>query len=670
MSQILYRPFHKVLIANRGEIAIRIMKACHELGLQTVAVYSDADREACHVQYADQAVWIGAAPSTESYLNQTHILQAAAQTGADAIHPGYGFLAENAEFAKACIDAGFVWIGPHANVIKQMGSKKAAREWTQTLDIPVIPGWQGAGDIDVWLQAAEEIGYPLLIKASAGGGGKGMRRVENPQQLPPALELAQSEALQSFGDSQVYLEAYLDQVRHIEVQIIGDSQGHILHAFERECSLQRRFQKIIEECPSPVLSSDLRASITQDAVKLAQSLNYCGLATVEFVFDAVKQAYYFLEVNTRLQVEHPVTELVTGLDLVHWQLHVAAGQPLTLQQADIQLKGHAIEARICAEDPGHDFRPAVGKIEGYFMPDHVRVDSGFKEHSVIPMDYDSMLAKMIVWGDNRQLASQKMQRALSQAYIWGPQTNLALLKSLVSHTAFKQADFYTHWIQDHLPELLPAELSLSQQAELMIAACLWQIHQTQSTRQTWAAVPAGWRNQGNLIQTQKYQLGSQELKLDYQRNLSDKSEQSWLFHFAEQAFAVRLLAQDQQQIRLEINGVQKNYQILFQDAVCWLHHIELGSHQLQVLPRFPEKQSQQNKNDYQAAIPAKVVQILVQVGQIIEVGQSLIVLESMKMQSTIAAAEAGQIKEILVSEQEQVAAGTTLLILDPLPVDA
>lgn len=660
-----YRPFEKVLIANRGEIAVRVIKACRERGLGTVAVYSEADRYAPHVLLADEAVFIGPSPSRESYLNFDAVLGAAARTGADAVHPGYGFLAENADFAQACLTAGLVWIGPQPEAIAQMGSKTAARQLAESLDIPVIPGWRAESgtDRDFAIQA-ESLGYPVLLKAVAGGGGRGMRRVENAGELPAALTSARREALQAFGDERVYLEKYLPAVRHIEFQILGDAHGHLLHAFERECSLQRRYQKILEESPSPVLSAELREKMGEAAVRLGRALSYCGAGTVEFVLDQAQGAFYFLEVNTRLQVEHPVTELVIGHDLVRWQLKLAAGEPLILQQRDLRQGGHAIEVRICAEDPQNDFRPGTGTILRYLQPDlmGVRFDGGVTGGSRIPVDYDSMLLKLIVWGHTREVAIQRLKQALARTAILGVQTNLGFLRRLAAHPAFATGGFHTRWIEAHVDELLAEPLSTAQQHELALVATLWGWRQRQGARNRWRGLPSGWRNSPAMPQQSLISLGETSLSVSYEA-LGGTPEPRFRMQIADSVYQVRLALSDaaNDQLSLEIDGLRRSYSLAQSAQTLWLHAPALGTHQLGLLPRLPAAARDEGHGGYTAAMTAKVLQVLVETGQLVEAGQSLLVLESMKMESTLCAAGAGVVSQVLVTPGEVVEAGVVLL---------
>ena len=442
----------KVLVANRGEIAVRLIRALREAGIPNVVVYSDADRAALFVQMADEAEHIGPASSSESYLRIDRILDAAKKHGADAIHPGYGFLSENAEFAAACEGQGITFIGPSSRTIRMMGSKTEARKIAIAAGVPVVPGTaEGVSDPAEARRIVREIGFPVIVKAAAGGGGKGMRRVDKDSDLESALRDAASEAERAFKSSEVYIEKYVVQPRHIEIQILGDQHGHLIHLGERECSVQRRHQKVIEECPSPLMSidPDLRRRMGEAAVKAARAAGYYNAGTVEFLVDADRN-FYFLEMNTRLQVEHPVTELVTGLDLVQWQLRIAAGERLTLRQEDIRWEGAAVECRLYAEDPDNSFFPSPGRISALEVPSGpgIRLDSGVYPGWVVPMDYDPLLAKLCVWADSRDAAIDRMQRALGETRIAGIRTNIAFFRRLLRDEKFRQGDLHTGFIEE------------------------------------------------------------------------------------------------------------------------------------------------------------------------------------------------------------------------------
>jgi acetyl-CoA carboxylase biotin carboxylase subunit len=430
--------FKKVLIANRGEIAVRVIRACHEMGILAVAIYSDVDRASLHVRKADEAYPIGAAAAAESYLNIPKILDVAARSGADAVHPGYGFLSENPKFARACAEAGIKFIGPTAAAMEAMGSKTRARQAMERAGVPFVPGTsRGLDSLEQAQEVAARIGYPIMLKAAAGGGGKGMRLVQSPRELKSALEGARSEAERSFGDSEVYVEKAIVNPRHIEVQVLADEHGNTVYLGERECSLQRRHQKVIEEAPSPIVDGDMRQRMGQTAVRVAQAAGYTNAGTVEFLVDEHKN-FYFLEMNTRLQVEHPVTELVTGLDLVHLQMHIAAEETLPFRQEDVTIRGHAIECRIYAEDPDNNYFPSPGKITLLLAPSGpgIRRDSGMYEGWTVPMDYDPLLAKLIGYGTDRAQAISRLNRALSEYFVGGIKTNISLFRRILRHPDF------------------------------------------------------------------------------------------------------------------------------------------------------------------------------------------------------------------------------------------
>ena len=461
----------KILVANRGEIAIRIMRSAKEMGIKTVAVFSDADRNALHVRYADETVNIGPAPSNQSYLVIEKIINACKQTGADAVHPGYGFLSENAAFAQAVVDAGIIFIGPSAEAMQIMGNKLSAKAAALTYNIPMVPGTKEAiTDIAEAKEQAVNIGFPILIKAAAGGGGKGMRIVHSEADFEEQMNLAISEAKSAFGDGSVFIERYVSSPRHIEIQVLGDNYGNIIHLFERECSVQRRHQKVIEEAPSSILSEELRARMGKCAVDAARSCNYTNAGTVEFILDE-NLDFFFLEMNTRLQVEHPVTEMITGVDLVKEQIKVARGEALSLIQTDLQINGHAIELRVYAEDPKNNFLPDIGTLQTYKVPKGpgVRVDDGFEEGMEISIYYDPMIAKLITYGKDRHEAIERMKRAIAEYQITGIETTLEFGNFVMNHKAFVSGNFDTHFVEKYFDE---ESLDNSQEDEAMIAALI------------------------------------------------------------------------------------------------------------------------------------------------------------------------------------------------------
>ncbi|MDH5474514.1 MAG: acetyl-CoA carboxylase biotin carboxylase subunit [Cyclobacteriaceae bacterium] len=471
----------KILIANRGEIALRVIRTSKEMGIKTVAIYSDIDRNALHVKHADEAIYIGPSPSSESYLLGDKIIEICKQLHVDAIHPGYGFLSENADFSKNVTDAGLLFIGPSPESIKVMGSKLAAKEAVSKYGIPMVPGTDKAiTDIPEAKKLAEEIGYPILIKASAGGGGKGMRVVENTDEFEDQMNRAISEATSAFGDGSVFIEKYITSPKHIEFQIIGDQHGNIVHLYDRECSIQRRHQKVIEEAPSPVLDANLRDKMGKAAVNVAKSCNYFGAGTVEFILDE-NFDFFFLEMNTRLQVEHPVTEEITGIDLVRQQIKIAEGEKLEFKQEEIKIRGHSIECRVYAEDPSNNFLPDIGTLKTYIRPQGpgVRVDDGFEEGMDIPIYYDPMIAKLVTFAENRELAINRMIRAINEYTITGIQTTLSFCKFTLNHEEFRSGKFDTNFAKNHFT---PSNLNTSKNEDIEKIASILAIEFVNKTK--------------------------------------------------------------------------------------------------------------------------------------------------------------------------------------------
>jgi acetyl-CoA carboxylase, biotin carboxylase subunit len=501
--------FKKLLIANRGEIAVRIIRACRDLGITAVAVYSDVDRAALHLRMADEAYAVGPAPSRESYLRIDKLMDIARRAGCDALHPGYGFLAENPDLPRACAEAGIAFVGPSAEAMGRLGSKTAARELAFRAGVPMVPGVrEPIPQIEEARRIAGEIGYPVLLKAVAGGGGKGMRLVSGANELAAAWRDAASEALNAFGDARVYIEKYLDRPRHIEIQIFADSYGSVVYLGERECSVQRRHQKVIEEAPSPFMTPELRRFMGEAAVRLAREAGYTNAGTAEFLVDANRN-FYFLEVNTRLQVEHPVTEAVTGLDLVEMQLRIAAGERLPIAQQDVSLRGHAMECRIYAEDPANHFFPSPGRIICW-RPPHgpgIRLDEGVYTGWTVPGDYDPLLAKLIAWGAGRAETIARLERALEEFEIAGIRTNTALFQKILAAPEFENDAIHTRWLDEHLasffpgrtPEVDPADAELKTQVS-MVAAALWHMGQSKSANDHPAQSVCRWRDDGRREQ--------------------------------------------------------------------------------------------------------------------------------------------------------------------------
>ena len=507
-------PFKKILVANRGEIAIRIMRACRELGIRTVAVYSDADQNGLHIQYADEAVRIGSAPPQESYLNPDALIQAALESGVDAIHPGYGFLSESASFAAKVHSAGLIFIGPSAESIRLMGDKAESKIRMKAAGVPTVPGVEEIESINDFEQAARQIGYPVLVKASAGGGGKGMRIVWEADDLSEEIQAAKREALHAFGDDRLLIEKYVANAHHVEFQVFGDQLGNLIHLFERECSVQRRHQKIIEETPSPLLTPALREEMGKAAVAAAKAVGYYNAGTIEFILDPDTLKFYFLEMNTRLQVEHPITELVTGLDLVHWQIKVANGEQFPFEQTHFSQRGHAIECRVYAEDPSNNFFPSTGQLLLYFEPHGpgIRVDSGFTTGNEVTHFYDPLLAKLIVYSEDRPSAIQRMQAALKDFVVHGVVTNIDFLQTVLSHPDFQNGKVTTRWVEQNLESLMESGRSLPETQHLgvgihILAAALAdlaivnpksKIENEPDPYSPWK-VPSGFRMAGNHI---------------------------------------------------------------------------------------------------------------------------------------------------------------------------
>ena len=669
--------FHKILIANRGEIACRVAGTARRMGVRTVAVYSDADASARHVRACDEAVHIGAAPPRESYLDWQRILAAAQRTGAQAVHPGYGFLSENAEFAQACADAGLVFIGPPASAIRAMGSKSAAKTLMEKAGVPLVPGYHGR-DNDPALLAREagRIGYPVLIKASAGGGGKGMRRVDAAADFSAALASCQREAKASFGDDHVLVERYVLRPRHIEIQVFADTQGHCIHLGERDCSVQRRHQKVLEESPAPGLSEARRAELGAAAVAAAQAVGYVGAGTVEFVAEELGDGdirAYFMEMNTRLQVEHPVTEAVTGQDLVEWQLRVAAGQPLPLAQADLRLSGHAIEARICAENPDANFLPATGTMQVARWPAHVsfersdpaqfkpRIDRGFDEGDTISPHYDSMIAKLIVWGADRAQALARLDAALAATHIVGLHTNVAFLRRVVNTRAFANADLDTALIERERAALFEqAPLPIECAAAGVVAREL-ALEATLQDNDPWSRRD-GWRMFGGA--TRRFALDIAGTPQQATLHRDHAGALTLAVAGTRAAFASLPLGDDRYDVRL---GDDRWTLAVYAEGERITVFAPQGSQALQEIDPLAHAGEGAVEGRLTAPMPGKVVAFLARTGEAVKAGQALAVMEAMKMEHTIASPRDGTVAELLYAVGDQVAEGGELLRLEALP---
>ena len=652
--------FQRILIANRGEIACRIVRSCRRLGVESVAVYSEADREALHVKRADAAVWLGPAAASESYLNVARVVAAAQETGAEAIHPGYGFLSENPAFARAVREAGLVFIGPAAETIEAMGSKSAAKALMEEVGVPVVPGYHGDDQSKKKLEAeAKRIGFPLMIKATAGGGGKGMRVVQAAADFAAALDGARREAKSAFGDDRVLLEKYIEHPRHIEFQIFGDAHGNAVHLFERECSLQRRFQKVVEETPSPFISDATRASMGAAAVAAAHAVNYLGAGTVEFIVGA-DQSFYFMEMNTRLQVEHPVTEETTGTDLVEWQLRVAAGEPLPLGQADIRRRGHAIEARLYAENPAREFLPAPGRIEALYWPTGggARVDTGVEAGDAIGTNYDPMVAKITVAGADRADAVARLRRALASTAVFGLTTNIALLRGIARHPGFAAGDFDTGFIERELaallaPERLEPHHAAGCAARLLAdfgadAADPWRADAFRATPD------AGWR---------------------FALRDADGESATWRVRGApprfvlgsgEDGYDVAAVSGADDEWEIAIAG-ESARRLLLRRAGGRIHVAD-GERAVELdwKPAFaPGARKAGDETHPQSPMPGRIVAVHVEKGATVEPGSALVTLEGMKMEYTVKAVVAGTVTALHCGEGDMVEAEAMLVDIEP-----
>ena len=654
------RPIQKVLIANRGEIARRIMRTCRAMGIAPAAVFSDVDVGMPFVREADEAVCIGPAPSAESYLRIDKILEAAERTGADAVHPGYGFLSENAAFADACANAGLIFIGPTADAIAAMGSKREAKALVGKAGVPVIAGYNGSNqDEAVLKEEALKIGFPVLLKASGGGGGKGMKLVRKESELADAIASARREAESSFGDATLLVEQYIENSRHIEIQVLGDAHGNMIHLNERECSIQRRHQKIIEESPSTALDSKLRAEMGKSAVQCAQTIGYQNAGTVEFIFGP-NQKFYFLEMNTRLQVEHPITECVTGLDLVEEQIHIAQGEPLRLTQEDVRLEGSAIEVRLYAEDPTKEFLPQSGKVVDWHIPDTpgLRVDSGVETGSEIGIYYDPMLAKVITHGPSRNEAIQRMRRALTTMSVQGVDTNQEFLLQVLAEDAFVAGDINTHFIDHHMqPALSRPPVEDNERCAALIATLATQ-QQREAERTIVPRVPSGWRNNYHTPQWVEYVVGDREYRIEY-RCLGGRSFEI----FQEQGnVTAQVLACQPPRITLKQDDVRFEARVTTDGSRHYVHCNGV-SVVLAEKSRFPDPSLSVPEGGCIAPMPGKIIELRVAEGDGVEQGQVLLIMEAMKMEYSVTAPKDGVVKQILVTEDEQVDGDVLLVVL-------
>jgi 3-methylcrotonyl-CoA carboxylase alpha subunit len=662
--------FRRLLIANRGEIACRIIRTARRMGLHSIAVYSEVDRNAMHVAAADEAYCLGPAPAAESYLAVPRILEAARQSGAEAVHPGYGFLSENADFADACVEAGLIFVGPSATTIRRMGSKIEAKRIAEAAGIPVVPGYNGMSQARSDLKAAAaEVGYPLMIKADAGGGGRGMRVVRDPSEFDAALESASREAKAAFGDGRVLLERYVDHPRHVEIQVFGDAAGNVVHLFERDCSVQRRHQKVIEESPAPGLSPERRASLGRAAADVAAAIGYTGAGTVEFMVEGGDDGgYYFLEMNTRLQVEHPVTEMVTGLDLVEWQLRVAAGEKLPLAQSQIRCRGHAVEARLYAENPRRGFLPSVGPLAHLRLPEDngaVRVDTGVRAGDAVSRFYDPMIAKVVAHGDDRATALARLERALRATEVVGVATNRAFLAAIAAHPDFREGGVDTGFIDSHLDALtgqsavpLVDALALAAFAELEARAAA-PSRQAGDPYSPWDRIDA-WRHFGRGRTRLRYRDGEKLVTVramtgdgHYMLGLPDRRIRTAGTIDADGV--IRLLIDDKRRIggRVVADG---NARYVLSDG-----------RERRFLLEDPDADASPREAGaglLTAPLPATVTAVHVEAGRKVSRGEALLVLEAMKMEHVIAAPREGTVARVHFRAGDQVEEGAELITFE------
>lgn len=661
----------KILIANRGEIACRIIRTAHKMGIECVAVYSDADKSAQHVLLADEAWYLGPSPAKESYLRADKILEIAKKSNANAVHPGYGFLSENAKFADDCAKNGITFIGPPTAAIEAMGSKSEAKNIMTKANVPLVQGYHGDDqDQSLLMTEANKIGYPLLIKATAGGGGKGMRVVHKEAEFLSSLNSCKREALSSFGDDKVLIEKYLTKPRHVELQVFADCHGNAVHIFERDCSVQRRHQKVIEEAPAPGLSNEVREKMGAVAIAAAKAIGYQGAGTVEFLFDE-DESFYFMEMNTRLQVEHPVTEKITGLDLVEWQILVANGLPLPLKQEQITMNGHAFEARIYAEDPDNDFLPATGLIHHMGIPktsNNVRVDSGIVSGDSVSIYYDPMIAKLIVWDKDRASALARLRGALKDFNVAGLTTNISFLNQLASHESFAQADLDTHFLDKHGESLSQKSIGLSDE---LIAAVALHVMLEQSAKDGLQLIDAnspwnersGWRLNQDNFHTISFSFKEKEFKVTaHFRDQTESGNQSFSLEIDDKAYQVsgRL---NKSQLAINFEGKkslisfakQANQLVLFKHATAWT---------VQIKDESLVNLEQDEQANLTAPMPGTVINVMVKPNDKVEAGQDLIVMEAMKMEHTIKAHKAMQVKEVLYAVGDLVDEGAELITFE------
>ena len=650
-----------LLVANRGEIAVRLVDAAHDMGMRAVAVYSEADRAAVHVRRADVAIALGGTTATETYLDEAKLLDAADRTGADAIHPGYGFVSENAGFARAVVDADLTWVGPHPDAIARMGDKLAAKRLAAELSIPLLPSAELKGDVPFeWRAQAGTVGYPLLVKAAAGGGGRGMRLVLDEDDLEDSVVAARREALDSFGDDTVFAERFLAAPRHIEIQVVADKHGNVVHLGERECSIQRRHQKLIEEAPSPAVDGFLREQLGAAATRLAEAIDYDSVGTVEFLFDSDSGEFYFLEMNTRLQVEHRVTEQVTGFDLVELQLRAAMNEEFDFAQDEIDVEGHAIEARLVAEEPSAGWLPSTGTVHR-FLPSYdlyVECDSGIDAGTVVSPYYDSLLAKFIASGDTRSEARGRLARALLESEIHGIATNRDHLVAVLESEDFVEGRTTTAFIDLHLT-LLDARPDEPVVDTHLLAAALWAQRSRRQSDAHWPAGPSGWRN----VRSQPQSVSLVAFDTTHEITYDIRPDDSFAAAIDDVSFSGRVLEWLEDRLRIEVEGTQLNC-IVRNVGDIWYVNSRLGQTEFVEVPRYPEATGAAGGGGLTAPVPGRIVSVEVAMGDVVSAGQTLVVIEAMKVEHRVAAPADGKVIDVLVARGDNVDAHQVLVHMD------
>ncbi|RKH46327.1 acetyl-CoA carboxylase biotin carboxylase subunit [Corallococcus sp. AB049A] len=660
---------HKVLVANRGEIAVRVLRTCRRLGLRTVAVFSDADRDAPHVRLADEAMHLGPPPARESYLSIERVIAAAKASGADAIHPGYGFLSENEDFARACSEAGLVFVGPPAEAIELMGNKRQAKLRMQAADVPCIPGYEAARpgeslDDEALVREGQRVGFPIMVKAAAGGGGRGMRLVREPGALLGAIQSARSEATNAFGSGELILERAIEGARHVEVQVFADEHGNAVHLGERDCSVQRRHQKVIEESPSPAVTPELRERMGAVAVQAIRAIGYRGAGTIEFLL-APNGDFFFMEMNTRLQVEHPVTELITGLDLVEWQLRVADGEALPLTQAEVRFHGHAIEARLCAEDPAKGFLPQTGRLLAWVPPqgEGVRVDHGVREGQDITPFYDSMQAKLIAHGPDRETARERLASALRELTVFGVTTNSTFIQHVLAHEAFRSGRYDTGFVAAHTPpETLGALGQGSTEDQAILAAVLFHDDALALSRKGgFDAALTGWSSSSALPVPVVLHDGASE----FRASVRPAGPEAYDVRIGDTAVALSLRGLDAGRVEVEVSGRRRPVRYRRAGATLWSSLDGITRQLRDVSFRLPSERERASDGRLRAPMDGRIIRVSTEVGATVKKGDVLVVLEAMKMESSLIAPTDGVVTAVNVTVGAQVPARHVVAVVSP-----